>query len=166
MAVLVDRSRFKGYDIGPDSVTEGDLDALETDVSPNDFTTFAVLDLEDDEFQRLGQGSDRGPEYTRGRIHMTLDDGAGNEPDDQTAIRVVKLSSQNNVQNTLYRGKYRQLSNGANDDVKRVPLPEEGNEVISDPSRIGIRAKSGSGSTYTVSLADSNIEIDTVSGER
>lgn len=166
---LVDRGMFKGYDVGPDTIEETDVDALETDVSPNDMTTFATLDVENDEFYRIGQGEDRGPEYTRGRIYMTLDDGSGNEPADGTRIRVVELSSQNNVQKVLWKGKYNQLSAPAGDGsqrTQRLPLPEDGQKVVSEPSKIGIRAEAGGSSTYSVSIADSNIEVDAVSGEK
>lgn len=166
MRTLVDKGRFKGYDVGPDMIEESDVTALETSVSPNDMTTFAYLDLEEDEFYRIGQGEDRGPEYTRGRIHMALDDGAGNAPADSTRVRVVKLSSQNNVQKVLWKGKYSQLKQGSGDRTARIALPEVGQEIVSEPSRIGLRAEAGGGSTYTVDLSTSDIEIDAVSGEQ
>lgn len=166
---LVDRQVFKGYDVGPDTLEESDFEELETDVSPNDMTTFAILDLEKDEFVRIGQGEERGPEYTRGRVYMSLDDGSGNEPADSTPVRVVELSSQNNPKRTLWRGKYSQLSAPAGDGSERsqrIPLPEVGQKLVSEPSRIGLRAESGSGSTFTVDLSASDIDIDAVSGEK
>jgi hypothetical protein len=169
MAVLHNRMKFKGYDVGPDVLEEGEFDELETDISPNDMTTFATFDLENDEFVRLGQGRERGPEYTQGRIYMSLDDGSGNEPADSTQVRIVELSSQNNVQSVLWKGKYSQLSAPAGDGSERqqrIPEAEIGNKIVSEPSKLGIRAESGSGSTYTVDLSASDIQVDVVSGER
>ncbi|MFT4892416.1 MAG: hypothetical protein ACI8Z7_000188 [Candidatus Nanohaloarchaea archaeon] len=169
MAVLVDRMRFKGYDVGPDVLEESEFDELETDVSQNDLTTFATHDLEKDEFVRLGQGQDRGPQYTRGRVYMSLDDGSGNEPADSTQIRIVELSSQNNVTNVLWKGKYSQLSSPAGDGTERtqrIPLPEAGNKIVSEPSKIGIRGQAGGSSAYSVDLSASDVQIDAVTGER
>lgn len=171
MALLLNRSVFKGYGVGTDVVDESNFSDLETTASPNTETTVGYVDIEDDEFYRLGQGQDRGPEYTRGRLYIELDDGAGNPPDDSSRLELVELSSQNNVKRTFWSGKYGPASAPAGDGTERtqrIPLPEEGMKILAGKrsERLGLRVKSGSGSTYTVDFSASNIQLDVIRGER
>jgi len=165
MAVLLDRGSFKGYNLSRDLVSEADMTELETNVSDSVDTTVAAVDVSEDEFYRVGQGRNQGPEYTEGRLYMSLDNGSGAEPTGNARVKLVTLSSQNNPKTTIFSGKYAQVSQGANDRTQRTPLPEQGN-VIANPKKLGLQVQEQDGNSYTVSIADSDIQIDAIRGEK
>lgn len=162
---LLNRTSYKGYRVSRDLIDESDFTDLESDVSDAVDTPVGAVEIESDEFYRVGQGVDRGPEYTEGRIHLTLDNGSGAEPTDNARVKIVTLSSQNNVTGTITSGKYAQFSQGASDRSQRVPLPEQG-PVVGEPKKVGVTVQEASGNSYTVDLSASDIQIDAIRGEK
>jgi len=161
---LIDREVFRGYNISADRISFGDTNDVETTASPATETLVAALETEDDEIYRVGQGDEATQEYARGRLQVTLDDGSGNEPADDTVVELVVVSGQNNVQRTIKRGKYGQFKQGTGGDGSE-PLPEQG-PVVSDPKKIGVRVQAGGSSSFTVDTSASTLRLDAVRGER
>lgn len=165
MAYLLNRGSFKGYNVSRDLIDESDMTELESQVSDSVDTPVGAVELEDDEFYRVGQGRNQGPEYTEGRIYAELDNGEGVEPSDNARVKIMTLSSQNNPKNTIFSGKYAQVSQGLDNRSKRVPLPETGN-VVAKPRKLGVAVREQDGETYTVDLSASDIQIDAIRGEK
>lgn len=164
---LVDQGTMNGASVSPRSIREGTLDEEETTISDSSRTLVASLNIEDDEAYRVGQGDEGTQEYARGRLHVTIDDGSGNEPADNAVVEVVKLSSQGRVKGQLFEGTYSQLSQGGpTDRANAYPFPERGN-VIANPRKIGIRVEQPDGAgSQTYSLADSTVMLDSVRLEK
>lgn len=161
MSLILDNmQRFRGYRVSDDVLGESDFsEEVETTASPATETLVATTELTNDQFKRPGQGEYEGEEYTKGEATIVLDDGSGNAPHDQSTVEIVTVSGNNNVQDVVKSAKYAQWKNG-------MTLSEEGMPIVSHPKDLGLRVQSGSGSSYTVSLADSNIAIDAKEGEQ